>query len=512
MTLKRCCIILLLCVLPAACNSQPTATPTPAATATLAATPTPTLTPTATMTPTVTHTPSITPTPSNTPTATPTGQPWPSQVGYDWSQFPTVVPDSSLQLSFVHNNESEVAGDTDTEQPSSVYVWRLGTYSPVKVVDLPPSVEGDVYWSPDVTKIAYFYDTPEAPGIYVLDLTIGVSTRVLPAESLSQAGFVDTPQWSPDSTRLAMALAGGYDVDIYLVHADGLGFTNLTQHSAFDLWPRWSPDGTQIAFMSDRERCPTWEPAAPDTCRDEVTFAPTEGQLHVIQADSPHEVRRISDEWSAGPPTWITENLIGFNTGDPAHGDSRVSLWVARADGGGSHEVTPSTGAQVELNLNPAWSSDGSAVAFHQVTTTQIDEGLVNTSDVIIASLGGEELGRTDAFNFPRYGFAADWSPDGSSVTIGGRRGQCAYGITILDATADITISANPPPSYCEPYYSPGGDWIAFAGINPSIDGRLDLYIVAYTGYGARSLTANMPGEISILGWVGGVEQAEAAE
>jgi len=49
------------------------------------------------------------------------------------------------------------------------------------------------------------------------------------------------PVWSPDSTQLAIALPTAYDVDIFLISADGSVFHNATAHGAYDLWPAWSP-------------------------------------------------------------------------------------------------------------------------------------------------------------------------------------------------------------------------------------------------------------------------------
>ncbi len=498
----------------AACTPPPTLTPTvtftPSHTPTATATPTITLTSTPTVTPTATVTPTPTATPGPPPTATPTGWPMPESAGYDWSQFEisSAVREAlgQVRLSFVHTNKGDTLLGTPsvTDQPSTVYLASPEGGAPLKVVELPSEVEGNVYWSPDMTRLAYFLPSATAPGVYVLDLQIGVSTRVIAADSLNQGGFVDAPQWSPDSTRLAMALAGGYDVDIYVVSADGLGFTNITQHGAFDLYPRWSPDGQWIAFLSDRERCATWVPAVGGTCRTETAVSPGSGQLHIVRASGSHEVRRLSDEWSAGPPTWVGNFRVAFSTGDPLLGDRRVSLWLADISEGSARELTPPLGLDAELNLNPSWSPDGAAVVFHQITTANAAGGAVNTSDVVVVSAGGVELGRISDFNFPRFGFAASWSPDGQSVTIGGRRGQCAYGVVILDARAALVRRTNPPPTSCDPAYSPDGQFIAFNGINPRVDGRLDLYVAFPTGYGARNLTGSLLGQIHNLGWVGG--------
>lgn len=66
------------------------------------------------------------------------------------------------------------------------------------------------------------------------------------------------------------------------------------------------------------------------------------------------------------------------------------------------------------------------------------------------------------------------------------------------------TADGNPPPSMCEPTYSPNGSLLAFTGVNPRIDGRVDVYVANANGYGAQNLTANLRGQIKMLGWVGG--------
>lgn len=142
-------------------------------------------------------------------------------------------------------------------------------------------------WSPDGRQVA-FYSLREADGgadVYVLDADTGQSRR------LTHLGRNWRPSWSPDGTR--MALMGGFDTiylmnadgssaaelatgfspswspdgqrivyynnqrdslnsDIYTIHADGSGLSNLSQHPANDWDPVWSPDGTRIAFTSAR--------------------------------------------------------------------------------------------------------------------------------------------------------------------------------------------------------------------------------------------------------------------
>ena len=47
--------------------------------------------------------------------------------------------------------------------------------------------------------------------------------------------------WSPDGTRIAFASERHYPGDIYVVNADGSGLTRLTDHPARESSPAWSP-------------------------------------------------------------------------------------------------------------------------------------------------------------------------------------------------------------------------------------------------------------------------------
>jgi Tol biopolymer transport system component len=76
----------------------------------------------------------------------------------------------------------------------------------------------------------------------------------------------------------------------------------------------------------------------------------------------------------------------------------------------------------------------------------------------------------------------------------------------VITVTNDFGYVArgNPPPSMCEPVYAPDGSLLAFTGVNPRQDGRLDIYVANANGFGAQNLTANLRGNINLLGWVGG--------
>jgi TolB protein len=96
-------------------------------------------------------------------------------------------------------------------------------------------------WKPDGSLLV-FRGTPGpnsgAPGFYTvrpdgagLSLVLGISTPFA----------AERPSWSPDGSRIAFAkyISGSYDV--FVVKADGIGLTNISNAGGVDSGPDWGP-------------------------------------------------------------------------------------------------------------------------------------------------------------------------------------------------------------------------------------------------------------------------------
>lgn len=113
-------------------------------------------------------------------------------------------------------------------------------------------------WSPDGTKVAVALGA----GIYVTEIATGGSTQV--ASNPSATHTYDQPEWSPTGDRIAVRIrrqGGGiynFQHDVGVLPATGGVVTNLTQNRNPDgsdgdagcqlEWPSWSPDGTTIVY------------------------------------------------------------------------------------------------------------------------------------------------------------------------------------------------------------------------------------------------------------------------
>lgn len=502
--------LLLLLIVTAGCEAltppsptpTPTATFTPTSTPTATLTPSPTITPTPTSSPTATDTPTVTPTPTTTPTPSITPE---SVTGFIFDNLQIVdLPDSLRQgitsplIAFLNQNDRDQIGNPLTPQPSTnlqtlYYAPPDNSAGRIPVLEMPAGTEDQVFIAPDGSAVAYLKPDP-AGGLYILNIELGVSGRVLPITSLVQRGIYSRPSWSPNGDQLAIALATGYDMDIFILNPDSTGARSVTPQGSYDFWPAWSPDGRYLLFVSDRPRCPSWIPGEPGAC-DALTDAPPVGGSPFILEIATGAVTQLSDQWLTEPPRWINNRLIAFSVGDPAFGDPERTLWLADVTTGRSRPVRLNDPSASSLYLSETWSPDGNAVVFQSAGTT---------SEIVLMNANGSVLGRTSELTFARYGMAAAWSPDGTRIAIGGVDGQCPYGTRVLDGDFAFVARGNVPPSMCNPVYSPNGTWLAFTGVSPSVDGRVDVYAANSSGFSAVNLTGVLRGQIKLLGWVGG--------
>ena len=153
--------------------------------------------------------------------------------------------------------------------------WTNADGSTIKqLLTLPIDVHvGDIAWSPDDQYIAFNITTADKTDMYVgkveemlanpslqpLKVSITNETYSIPSwqpmvdENITKE--IQTPQ--PTSTSspeglVAFTSEQNGNLDIYTVHPDGSGLTNLTNNSANNYSPLWSPNGQRIAFISER--------------------------------------------------------------------------------------------------------------------------------------------------------------------------------------------------------------------------------------------------------------------
>jgi hypothetical protein len=153
------------------------------------------------------------------------------------------------------------------------------------------------------------------------------------------------------------------------------------------------------------------------------------------------------------------------------------SVWTVKPNGADPFRVTPTTHAARE----PAWSPDGSKIAFTYVPTREDDPGYgiwtVNPdgSGAAQVTREAEEVAQNDT--------AATWSPDASKIAF--TRGRDLF---VMDAggtnVRSVTGGIGPAAGAFHPSWSPDGTKIAFS------DGA-DVFTVAPDGTGLTQVTSS---------------------
>ncbi|MFN2627050.1 MAG: prolyl oligopeptidase family serine peptidase [Gaiellaceae bacterium] len=186
-----------------------------------------------------------------------------------------------------------------------------------------------------------------------------------------------SPRWSPDGTRLAFVAKRGSTkaAQLYVIQVEGGEAHRLTEAKEDTGVPVWSPDGTRIAFCS-RVRDADYEEEDERKRRprritrlgyklDNVGWTlDRRTQIFVVPADGSGEPEQLtSGDWENGSPAWSPDgSRIAFvsSRGNDWDIDLVSDLYVMSSDGGEPELVTDGAGSCD----SPAWSPDGTKLAY----------------------------------------------------------------------------------------------------------------------------------------------------
>ena len=193
--------------------------------------------------------------------------------------------------------------------------------------------------------------------IYSLDLKTGEVLNLaadLAEAPLSEPDSVsvqrrrhgEDPAQSPDGMWIAFTSGRDGNGEIYVMAADGSAPRNLTRHEARDTKPAWSPDGRRIAFVSDRQ--------------GESEQGLLTNDIFVMNADGSgvEQLTFSQRPIRARDPAWSPDgSSIAFNMLD-AEGSSEI--YVLELSTGALWPVTDQDG----VLWGPSWSPDGRWIAY----------------------------------------------------------------------------------------------------------------------------------------------------
>ena len=212
-------------------------------------------------------------------------------------------------------------------------------------------------------------------------------------------GFLGTPLWHGRQI-LYHDVIGDEDPAlgaIKLTNFGGSDVTNLTGYRDLSANPSWSPDGRQIVFERDLEG-------------DPQGFGASGGELCVMNADGSAQTQLTDNEVLDEGPAWSPDGtLIAFVRTVPGaadEGDKGADLWTINPDGSGERQLATGAGFVEE----PEWSPDGQRILFSRVRQPH--------ADVMTIRPDGSGLQRILTERTGGAIMDATWSPDSRSVLL----------------------------------------------------------------------------------------------
>jgi YD repeat-containing protein len=349
-----------------------------------------------------------------------------------------------------------------------IYVKLIGAGHPLRLTTH-PAADSHPVWSPDGRYIAFFRQTTESSGYYLIPALGGTERKVSDVFPYRMTFQGSTQYYSPDGKFLAVPDKNSQEepFSLHLVSIETGEKQKVTAPSAGtagDTYPAFSPDGKTLAFLRSSSRATT--------------------DLYLLSLDGGAPRRLTFDNTSILGLAWTSDGREIVLAS--RRGGSIYSLWRIPA-AGGTPERLPTIGQSV---VSPAISRQGAYLMYTQALDDQNiwrlewdAAGRVGAQTSLISSTLGD--------NGP------DYSPDGRKVVFASNRSG-GFGIWICDSDGanPLQLIDRGPHLTGTPRWSPDGRWVAFDSRSDDM-GNADIYVIGAEGGQPRRLTSELSEDVA---------------
>lgn len=228
-----------------------------------------------------------------------------------------------------------------------------------------------------------------------------------PLEDLP-GGDQTNPEWSPDGSRLLLAVNDGKRDDLWIAEADGTEARVLLDCEGSCRWlddPSWSPDGSSVVYSRTVARGRTgWGSL------EQVDV--TTGEVSVIV--SPRlRAFTAGARWSPDASQVVFESVHKAGPGLAAEVDG-VSLRIVDLATG---KVGPALTAPDLFAATADWSPDGSTIVYSALA----EPGAEAPDLFVLPAAGGEPRRLTTVGDAGGYAAEPDWRADSARIVFSGK-------------------------------------------------------------------------------------------
>lgn len=313
---------------------------------------------------------------------------------------------------------------------------------------------------------------------------------------VENASEISSVAWLPEKRRFYFSAVSNGIAQVYAAEAGSGRTDQLTSSETDAIVVDASRDGRSILFSSVKE---------------ESNLA----AVPIIQGREIAMTRSVNSElWPAVSPNGSAIAFQSIKNLSRGNNLFTGSILVRPVKAAGEDERSLTV---VENGYLPAWSPDGSAIAFLRRSG--------DSAELMAASASGGTERRLSYGGIAPAGYSISpyntvqmsifhWAPDGSSIAyVSDRSGAANVWIVSADGASDVQLTANTDPAtaiYC-PIWSPDGKRIAFfsqaGGASGTAERKLSIYDL-----GSRTTEAGYSTEkyLRLLGWVDNTSLAAA--